>query len=53
MEIKEAMFNIDAIKSPGTDGLNAVFYQSQWEHVGGQYVILLSIYGLIHLLLVP
>ena len=34
IEIKEAMFNIGAIKSPGPDGLNALFYQSQWEHLG-------------------
>ncbi|KAK4267368.1 hypothetical protein QN277_024155 [Acacia crassicarpa] len=34
IEIREAMFNIGALKSPGPDGFNALFYQNQWATVG-------------------
>lgn len=33
-EIKFAMFSMGALKSPGPDGLNAMFFQSQWETLG-------------------
>lgn len=33
-EIKGAIGSMGALKSPGPDGLNALFFQSQWSHVG-------------------
>ncbi|XP_028769815.1 uncharacterized protein LOC114727282 [Neltuma alba] len=34
IEIKDAIFHMGALKAPGPDILNALFYQSQWAHVG-------------------
>ena len=33
-EIKMAAFSISADKSPGPDGMNAMFYRKHWETVG-------------------
>lgn len=33
-EIKNAMFSIPTDKSPGPDGMNAMFYQQHWDIVG-------------------
>lgn len=33
-EIKEAIRSMGVLKSPGPDGIGAIFYQSQWEHIG-------------------
>ncbi|KAH1055801.1 hypothetical protein J1N35_033866 [Gossypium stocksii] len=33
-EIKKALFSMAPLKSPGSDGFYALFYQSQWAHVG-------------------
>lgn len=33
-EIKRAVFSISADKSPGADGMNALFYQQHWDVVG-------------------
>lgn len=33
-EIKDAIFSMGALKAPGPDGLNPIFFQSQWEVVG-------------------
>ncbi|XP_057451938.1 uncharacterized protein LOC130743727 [Lotus japonicus] len=33
-EVKDAIFSMGPLKAPGPDGLQAVFFQSQWEHVG-------------------
>ncbi|KAK4258548.1 hypothetical protein QN277_004989 [Acacia crassicarpa] len=38
IEIKEALFHMGALKSPGPDGLNALFYQNQWNTVGDSVV---------------
>ncbi|XP_072087679.1 uncharacterized protein [Arachis hypogaea] len=34
LDIKEAIFHIGRFKYPGRDGLQAIFYQSQWDHLG-------------------
>ncbi|XP_012487971.1 uncharacterized protein LOC105801183 [Gossypium raimondii] len=33
-EIKAALFYMAPLKAPGKDGFHALFYQSQWDHVG-------------------
>ncbi|KAK4275212.1 hypothetical protein QN277_018336 [Acacia crassicarpa] len=33
IEIKDAFFSMGALKSPGPDGFNALFYQNQWGTV--------------------
>lgn len=35
VEIKDAIFSMGPLKAPGPDGLQAVFFQSQWDQVGG------------------
>ena len=34
IEIKQALFSIPNIKSPGLDGFNSGFYKQSWEHTG-------------------
>ncbi|XP_025635616.1 uncharacterized protein [Arachis hypogaea] len=41
MEIKEAVFAMGSFKAPGRDGLQAVFYQSQWDKVGSDLCTLI------------
>ena len=36
-EIKRAVFSMKLLKAPGTDGLHAIFYQSQWHIVGSSF----------------
>ncbi|KAH1097489.1 hypothetical protein J1N35_014410 [Gossypium stocksii] len=33
-EIKSTLFDIVPLKAPGSDRYHALFYQSQWDHVG-------------------
>ena len=33
-DIKEVLFSIDGIKSPGPDGFNSTFYKASWEQTG-------------------
>uniref|UniRef100_A0A803PG06 Reverse transcriptase zinc-binding domain-containing protein n=1 Tax=Cannabis sativa TaxID=3483 RepID=A0A803PG06_CANSA len=35
-EIKEAMFSIPGVKSPGPDGYGSYFFQDNWDLVGGE-----------------
>ena len=35
-EIKQALFDIGDLKTPGPDGLPAIFYKNFWDVVGGQ-----------------
>jgi len=32
-EIKEAIFQVDKFKAPGSDGLGAVFFQDHWPTI--------------------
>ena len=34
LEVKEAIFQMGALKSPGPDGIQALFYQKYWDIVG-------------------
>lgn len=34
-EIKKALFDMALLKTPGSDGFHAHFFQSQWDSVGG------------------
>ena len=36
-EIKRVVFSMKPLKAPGTDGLHAIFYQSQWHIVGPSF----------------
>lgn len=33
-EIKRALFDMDLLKAPGSDGFQAIFFQSQWDTMG-------------------
>ncbi|KAK5772658.1 hypothetical protein PVK06_048951 [Gossypium arboreum] len=35
MEIKKALFDMAPLKAPGSDGYHAIFFQSQWDLLGG------------------
>ncbi|XP_057441172.1 uncharacterized protein LOC130733113 [Lotus japonicus] len=35
VEVKDAIFGMGPLKALGLDGLQAVFFQSQWQNVGG------------------
>lgn len=37
IEIRSTIFSITPLKAPGTDGLHAIFYQSQWDIVGPSF----------------
>ncbi|XP_054801608.1 uncharacterized protein LOC129305663 [Prosopis cineraria] len=37
-EIKNALFSMGPLKSPGPDGLNALFFQSQWKFIGNSVI---------------
>lgn len=34
LEVKQAVFDMAPLKSPGIDGLHALFFQSQWDLIG-------------------
>ncbi|KAA3474835.1 GTP cyclohydrolase 1-like [Gossypium australe] len=34
-EIKKTLFDMDPLKAPGSDGYHALFFQSQWDLIGG------------------
>ncbi|XP_057760081.1 uncharacterized protein LOC130980412 [Arachis stenosperma] len=33
-EIKDSLFSIGALKAPGKDGMQAIFYQNKWDLIG-------------------
>lgn len=33
-DVRHAVFSMGALKAPGLDGLNPLFFQNQWEIVG-------------------
>lgn len=33
-KVKEAIFNMNSLRSPGPDGFRPSFYQNHWETVG-------------------
>lgn len=37
-EIREALFQISATKSPGPDGITTGFFQDHWDVVGGDII---------------
>lgn len=37
IEIRNTIFGMKPLKAPGTDGLHAIFYQSQWDIVGPSF----------------
>ncbi|KAG8485688.1 hypothetical protein CXB51_019010 [Gossypium anomalum] len=37
-EIKTALFDMAPLKALGSDGFHALFYQSQWDHVGASII---------------
>ena len=41
-EIKSTVFSMKPLKTPGTDGLHAIFYQSQWPVVGPSFCRLIE-----------
>ena len=41
-EIKMVVFSMKPLKAPGTDGLHAIFYQTQWLVVGTSFCKLLA-----------
>lgn len=41
-EIKRVVFSMKPLKAPDTDGLHAIFYQSQWPVVGPSFCKLMA-----------
>ncbi|GKV52270.1 hypothetical protein SLEP1_g58858, partial [Rubroshorea leprosula] len=37
-EVRSALFSMKGLKSPGPDGIQAIFYQRQWDTVKGTFV---------------
>lgn len=37
-EIKEVVFQLGTLKSPGPEGILAKFYQHMWEHIGSDII---------------
>lgn len=42
--IKKAFFQMGALKAPGPDGFNGLFYQRYWEHVGQDVTNVLKVF---------